>query len=426
MSTTSPRSAFLEATRSLLLAPRFTAALTTVSITAAFFSNILRDIIGWPGLIAILVGLVAFAVASLVARREELEWRGILPISLIVFVGWTLVSIFWSQYQWSTLGGIAYQLVFTVLGVVIALSRDAIQIVRAFGDALRFVIGVSLGLEVLSGILIDTPIRFLGIEGNITSFGPIQGVMGTRNQMGLTALIALVTFGTELLTRSIARSTGIVSLAAAAFAIFLSQSPVSIATLIVLGIASFALLGLRRLSPGARRFAQFGFLLVTVVLIVVGYIFRLRILTLLDARSEFGYRVNIWKQVQTLIRVHNLEGWGWVGAWHPELQPFRKIELLHAAHPQSALNAYIDTWFQLGIVGLLCFFVLIGLAFGRSWLLASQHRSRAYVWPALVLLAVLVTSLAESVALVEYGWLIVVVAAVKASEKLSWRRQLAD
>jgi len=68
---------------------------------------------------------------------------------------------------------------------------------------------------------------------------------------------------------------------------------------------------------------------------------------------------------------------------------------------------------------------MVGLAFIRSWLLASRQRSFVYAWPALVLLVLLVTGLAESSLLVEFGWLTFVVCAVKASRELSWRKAFA-
>ncbi|MFC5858922.1 hypothetical protein [Agromyces flavus] len=58
--------------------------------------------------------------------------------------------------------------------------RDTIQIVRAFGDVFRVLLAVSLALEVLSGVLLDLPIAFLGIQGDIASLGPIQGIFGSR------------------------------------------------------------------------------------------------------------------------------------------------------------------------------------------------------------------------------------------------------
>ena len=66
----------------------------------------------------------------------------------------------------------------------------------------------------------------------------------------------------------------------------------------------------------------------------------------------------------------------------------------------------------------------MGLAFVRSWLLASNKRSLVYVWPPLILVRLLVTSAAESTILFEFGWLLLVICSVKAAQGLSWRSAL--
>ena len=144
---------------------------------------------GWAGFIAILGGLFVLAIISLAAQWRMIGWNGLLPISLMGFVGWAGVSIFWSQYHWATLGGLAYLGVFAVLGIYVALARDTIQVVRAFGDVLRFALALSLAVEVFSGILIDTPIRFLGITGRIAELGPITGLMNTTDQLGIVSVV---------------------------------------------------------------------------------------------------------------------------------------------------------------------------------------------------------------------------------------------
>lgn len=426
MSAPSPRHPAADAVLTFFGTARFTAALSTLIIATGFFSYLLRSVMGWAGLIAIIVTLVVCSAISLVARRDTLEWQGLLPISLLVFVGWTMLSVFWSQYQWSTLGGIAYQVAFAALAIFVALTRDVIQIVRAMGDVLRSVLLVSLVIEVFSGLLIDMPIRFLGISGSLGQLGPIQGIEGTRNQMGLVAVLALVTFGTELLTKSVRRGVAIGSIITASVTILLTQSPVSLGVLGVLGVASLALLGLRRISAEQRRFWQIAFIVLGGVGLVVAYGFRSRLLGVLDAADELNVRVDMWRELSQLISAHPLEGWGWVGTWRPQLPPFYAIESAPSGEHVSALNAFIDVWFQLGLVGLFAFLTLAILAFGRSWVLASQKRSRVYVWPALVMVTLLTTSLAESLALVDFGWLILVICSVKAAQNLSWRRSLPE
>ncbi len=289
---------------------------------------------------------------------------------------------------------------------------------------LRAIIAVSLLLEILIGLELDTSFPLLGIQGNLASGGPIQGIMGTRNSMGLVALIALVTFGTEVLTRSIGRAWGITSIAGAAVTILLSQSPVILGVLAILVIASLALLGIRRVTAESRRYWLIGIGSAALAAIVIAYAARDQLIATIGATGVLKYRLNLWDMLFPYIQQHSLEGWGWVGAWPNDLSPFWLID--PPIDHLSALNAYFDVWFQLGSIGLFTFLVFAALAIIRAWILATQKRSRIFVWPALILLLLLVTSSMESGVLIEWGWLVLVTCSVKVAQHVSWRRPVTD
>lgn len=415
----------LLAAKEFLGNPRLVTAVTAATIGVAVLAFPIRQLSGWAGLLGALGVLAVLAAGSIVARWQTIEWRGLLPISLFVFVGWAVLSLIWSQYQWATLAGLAYLGVFTLLALYVALLRDTIQIVRAFGDVLRLVLGLSLVVEIVSGVLIDTPIRFLSVQGNLAEFGPIQGVLGTRNDLGIVAVIALITFGTEFRTRSVPRGLAIGSIVAASLALFLARSPIAYGVLIVVIAAGAVLYGLRRLPPERRRYWQFALLGSVIIVALFAWLFRSRIITLLGASSELTYRLDAWYRAWGLIGLHPLEGWGWIGTWRTDIPPFSLFADVSPRIESSAASAYVDVWLQLGLVGLVAFLVLLGLAFTRSWLLASRRKSVVYTWPALVLAALITNSLAESSVLVEFGWLTFVVCAIKAAHQLSWRQAFA-
>jgi O-antigen ligase len=366
------------------------------------------------------------AVLSLAAQWREIGWNGLLPISLIGFIGWAAVSIFWSQYRWGTLGGLAYLIVFTMLAIYVALARDTIQIVRAFGDVLRFALGLSLAMEIFSGLLIDTPIQFLGITAQIADLGPITGLMNTTDQLGLVSVIALITFATELRTRSLPRATAIGSLILGTITLLLSRAPLAFGEAITVAAAAAVLYGLRRASERARRFLQLGVLGLIVAVAVLGWIYRGAIVSIFNATGALTYRLHVWQAVLTFTQAKTLQGWGWIGAWRIEIYPFSTIARLNGPFPGTSLNAYLDVWFQLGLVGLVIFVGLLGLALIRSWLLASRRKSVVFAWPSLVLVALAISGLAESSILAEFALLSLVVCVVKASRELSWRSALAD
>lgn len=423
MNPPSPLHRLAHATTVVLGSARFAQAIAVCTVGAAYLAFALRSTMGWAGLLGMLGALVALAALSIRVKRHEIEWHGLLPISLLAFLGWSAMSVLWSDYQWVTLGSVAYQWAFAFLGVYIALSRDMIQIVRAFGDVLRAILAASIALEVMSGILFDTAFVFIGIDGNLGVGGPIQGLLGTRNQLGLVALIALVTFFVETATRSIGRSLGYASIVLAVLTMLFTRSPVILGVVLIVAGAALSLIGLRRLDPVARRAAQFVLLGASVVTLLILFVARSRIIALLNAGSEFEFRYFLWRDITEVASSRTLEGFGWIGYWRREIPPFVGIDPFAAPH-ESALNAYLDVLLQLGIVGLTVFVALVGLAFVRSWLLAANKRSVVFLWPALTLLVLIIVSAAESSILVEFGWFTLAICALTASQNLSWRSRL--
>ncbi|GAA1226923.1 O-antigen ligase family protein [Rhodoglobus aureus] len=408
----------------ILGSARISSVLSTVAVATALCAFALRQVIGTAGLIAILLSLVVLVAASLAAQWGNIGWRALVPISLMVFTAWAWISIFWSQYQWASLAALSYLLVFTVLGIYIALVRDTIQIVRVFGDVMRFVLVVSIGLEILTGLVFDTSFKALAIAGNLGTADPIQGIFGARNQLGIIAVIALITFATELRTKSLRRGYAIGSLVLAGVVLVLSQSPLAFGTALVVLVASAALYGLRRVPSGRRRYWQFVLIGFVAAVALISWLSRMAIVASFDANGDLSYRLGVWRQLWSLGEIHRLEGWGWIGPWNADLAPFTAFGNFGGRVPGSAHNAYLDVWFQLGLVGFLIFVGLLGLAFMRSWLLASRRRSVVYAWPALVLLVLVISAFAESSLLIEFGWLTFVVCCVKAARELSWRNAL--
>ncbi len=412
-------------TRALFESAKFSRALSLCIVGSAFLTTAIRDVIGWPGVLGVLGALVVLAAGSFAAHWRVVEWQGLLPISLIVFMAWCAVSIVWSTYQWATLAAVLYQWVFAFFAIYLALVRDAIQIVRVVGDVLRVLLAASLALEVFSGLLIDAPIKFLGIAGNLAQGGPISGLFGSRNQLGLVALIAAVTFVVEWRTRSVTTAMALFSVVLAVLCLAFTSSPVIAIVLVIVLIATAVLFGVRHIRNERWKFSvQVAFAALALALAVLAFIFRAPIIELLHGRDVLNVRYDVWIQMWHLIPVQPLLGWGWIGFWRGTLPPYSLINVLTGAPHANGLNAFLDVWLQVGLVGFLLFLLLLGLAMGRSWLLGSNKRSVIYAWPPLILIALLCTSMAESTILTESGWMLLVICTVKASQGMSWRQAL--
>lgn len=413
------------AARVLSSAP-LAAAFATIAVATAFGEHLVTSLIGVAGFSAMLVGLTTIGTGILLARLPIIEWRGLLPISLLLFLAWTAVSVLWSATPLATVPATGEQLAWAFIAIVIALTRDTIQIVRATGTAFRALLGTSIALEVLSGVLIDTPLPFLGISGNLAFGGPLEGVFGSRSALGIAALLGLVTFVVEWRTRSVRHGLTIASIALATGLILGTRSP-SIALLAgALGVATAVLYVFRQLRPELRRTWQFVLLGMVATVGLIGYLFRAEVFRVLGLGLEIEQRYALWQETLRRLAPSELNGWGWTGGWVPDAVPFRYIDASLGWTNDSALNAYLDVYLQLGLIGLALFLLLGGLALARTWLIAANRRSVVHVWAALIVVTLLASGAAESSLLLSGGWLLLVVCAVIGAGGLSWRHKLPE
>jgi len=403
---------------------RLAHALATVGIALGAGAFFLQRTLGWAGFLAAIVVALVLMLLSFLARQEEVRWRALLPISLLVFLVWATASLIWSWYQWATVAGLIYLFAFTLIGLFVAISRDTIQIVRAFGDVLRVVLALSLGIEIFSGILIDMPLPFLAVHGNLGDLGPISGIEESRDQLGLVAIIGAISFATEHRTRSVPRLTSVLSLVLAGLCIALTQSPVIAFGAVVVGVAALVIYLLRRVRAERRQVWQFIVLGLAVVGAGALFVARGPVVALFNAGGTIDDRIDVWRQVIAWASQNGLQGWGWIGPWRVSISPFSAIAAASPRPVGSALNAFLDVWLQLGFIGVVIFVGMVGLAFSRSWLLAGARRSVVFAWPAATLVALIIVSLAESSILSDFGWMTFVVCCTKASQELSWRNAL--
>lgn len=401
---------------------RFARAMSILVIATALGTHLLRSVVGVAGLTAIVVSELVLCGLMLIARRRVVRWNAFLPISLTVFIAWCAVSYFWSYYPKASLVGIASQLSFAVLALAISSTRDTIQLIRAIGDVLRVFLATSLTLEIFAGVLIDGPIEFLGIRGNLVNGEGIQGVFGSRNAFMLVSLIALVTFIIEWRTKSVTSEVAGWSVLGAALCVLLAASPVGFVTALVVVVVAALLFALRKMEPSVRRGTEIAAASAAGLGLIVAWALRGSILEALSSSEVLQYRLSLWSEELRLAAMKPLEGWGWVGLWPRKTQPFTVMNSGSGDIHNSGLNIYLDAWLQVGIVGLALLLILLGFAFARSWSLATSKKSEIYLWSPLVLSLLLVSGLAESTALTEWGWFFVVLIVARSSAELSWRR----
>ncbi|WP_336645121.1 O-antigen ligase family protein [Microbacterium sp. USHLN186] len=408
----------------LLNSAAFARAYTLTAIAAAFTSFLITRMMSPVSLATIIAVLALLGAVVLLVRREELSLLRLAPTSLLGFLALALLSTLWSSDRSGTIAAWTTLFGYALIAVTIGHIRDTLQTVRAIGDTLRVLLSLSLAAEILSGILLDTPFTAFGIEGNLAIGGPVQGVFGTRNMLGFIAVIALITFVIEWRTQSIGRTAGVLSVALAGFLALLSASPTVVVLAAAVGIGTTALTIVRHTPPERRDVMQWLLGALVVGALVLAFALRHRIISLLDAGSDFSTRADLWNLSLDFIAERPITGHGWFGTWPRGQYPFTYINFQLADHHQSALNSYFDVLLQLGWAGLALFLILGGVAIVRSWLVASVRRSVVYAWTPLTLLTVAVESMFESFSLTGVGWLLLVLCALRAGQSRSWRESI--
>lgn len=408
----------------LLASAAFARAFTLTVFATLVGARFIEAIAGLVTLRTIVTGLCALAIAVLVARRAEISAVRLVPTTLLLLVVWAFASVFWSTdagasfWRWVAMAAVA------LLAVTIGHVRDSLQTVRALGDVLRATFALSLVLEILSGVIFDVPLRFLGIQGNIATFGPVQGIFGTRNMLGFVAVVALITFAVELRTHSVRPGVSVLSLSLATALGLLSASPTVLLLAVVVGTATGALALARAVRPARRAAVQWALAAIVAVASALVYAQRAWIIDVLRAADDLSMRSQLWDLAQSFADLRPVQGWGWFGSWDGGEEPFATINQLLAERHTTALNAYVDVQLQLGWAGVLLFCTLGGVALVRGWLDASQRRSVVYAWTPLMVIALAVTSVFESVTLFGLGWMLLVLCAVRAGQTRGWRERL--
>lgn len=388
-----------------------------------------RNLLSWWGWGAIVIILVVLAAIELVRMRVDLRR---LPYPLIAYLVLATASIAWSAYPGASAIGVAALLATVTFGVFLATAIDLTTFVRCLGTALRWILALSLAFELFVSTVVrerllplwvdysdleKIPAAFYWSRNLLFEGGRIQGVVGNANLLAFAALLAVVTFSVQIAARSTSRfwTTGWLIIALGVLALTRS-STVLIAGVAVALVAVFLWLVRRR--PEERRAPWFvGGGLIAAAGITGVIVFRDNLLALLGKSPDLTNRLDIWDTVLGLASQRPAVGWGWTGYWWPWVEPYQGLIVIKGVPYYQAHNAWLDIYLQLGIVGLVVFGALVISTLGRGWSRAldlAHGRGKAIgLLPVLVTVLLIVHSLAESRLLIEIGFALLVVFAIR-------------
>jgi len=392
-----------------------------------------RNLLSWWGWGAICLILLALAVVELIHARVDLRR---LPFALIGFLLLTVVSIFWSDYPGATAVGWAATFSVVFFAIFLATVLDLETMLRALGVALRWILALSLVFEFVVAAFIRHPVlpffvdysalhkipaAFYWSRDLLFHGGQIQGIQGNSNLLALSALLALVVFAVQWVSRTASRIwLGFWAIVAVACLALTRSSTVLIALAAVILVGIF--LGLVRATSGARRGLVYGGgAVVALGIAAVGVFANGPVLAVLGKSAELTHRTEIWHRVLELANQRPVAGWGWVGYWVPWVEPFKHLAVINGVTYLQAHDAWIDMYFQLGVIGLIVFGLLVVTTLIRSWIMAIEagpRRARLVeLFPFLIMVALIVHSIAESRLLVEILLALLVISVIRSAQR---------
>lgn len=397
-----------------------------------------RDLLTWYGWGVLIAAIVAGSVVVLVHTRHTMRLTK-LPYPLLAFLALATLSIAWSEYPIESVGGVIAQFATTAAAVAVAVTLSWDELLIVLGRVFRLILGLSLLFEFIVSAFIRHPIYPVWVVPDnpahpaallywsrdlLFSGGKIQGIVGNSSLLAMAAMLGLIVFAIQLATRAVRPVAGWIWLVVAVGFMAITRSATIFVALGAVVIVTLAVLLVRAAKTARSRAIRYGIITAVVVVVaLVAVLKRTALLHALGKSADFTGRSEIWARVIGLAHEHPTFGWGWISYWVPWVAPFNHLIVKGGVQVLHAHNAWLDVWLQLGIVGLVIFAALALSTLVRSWLFAvdrvvtvpSQPGNFSWltVLPLLMFVAQLVQSIAESRLLVEGGWMLLVIWAVK-------------
>jgi O-antigen ligase len=253
-------------------------------------------------------------------------------------------------------------------------------------------------------------------RGNLFEGERIQGIVGNSNLLAYVAMIGLVVFAVEYAIIAGPRWLSVFGLVGSALCIALAKSAgigFAMVAIVAAAIVSIAAEGKNR--DTRHRYYRFAWFTAGIVGFFV-LVYRAQVFEFFGKSPDMTGRSGIWKLVLKLIAQKPTLGWGWISYWVPGVKPYDGLVVIKGVPYYQAHNAYLDMWLQLGLIGLALLVAVLVLTFVKLWRLAVRHTSVLYLWPILAFVGLLAQNLTESRMLIEIGWAMLALFAVKANE----------
>ncbi len=302
--------------------------------------------------------------------------------TIVVFIGWILLSTFWSV-DFATTGRRSLGLVVTVFiafYLVLRLSRRQLLRLSAVAIAISMVVHSAFALALPQ----------FGRQGDVWS-----GVHPNKNTLGQYAALSVIILLLQGLDDRRSRWWVTPMIGLSIYALLKSESKTSLAAAVLLCGLLVIFVAFR-----ARR-TLFGAVVVSLTSAsIVGFLFSIAALPfitgLLDKDITLTGRTQLWGDIIPELGVRPWLGSGYSAFWNGWQSPAHAIWIANEWTPPSAHNAALDYLLQLGVVGLMLFLLFLASAVVRGTALIRDVPGWSAMTPLLMVSFMLMFSVTES------------------------------
>ena len=402
----------------------------SIAVFTLMAGDAVRYSVGWYGW-GVVLAFIGISSITMFLRNDPMITLRIVPWPLYALIAWMGISTIWSAYPgWTALATLS-QILTSLFALFLVARFSWRHLLRVFSNVIRFILGASLIFEFVAAVFVRGPIApifknysgdkppapaFYWTQGHLFDGNRIQGIVGNSNLLAFAGMLGLVAFAVEYAIVGTRRWISALSFVASAVCVDLAKSAGISFALVAGAVAALVSILLEGKEREIRhRYYRFAWGAAAVTAITV-LLFRAQVFEFFGKSPDMTGRSGIWKIVLKMIGQHPWQGWGWISNWVPGVKPFEGLVVIDRVPYYQAHNAYLDVWMQIGLVGLLLLLALIVLTFVKAWRLAVRHTSALYLWPVLSFVGLLVWSATESRMLIEIGWVLLVLFAVKVWE----------
>ena len=404
--------------------------LAYVAVFTLAAGDAVRYSIGWWGWGALLVLLLAFTTYYFVTDEPKRVIKQV-PWPLAALLLLMPISIAYSNYPlFSSIASVA-QYATTLFALFLAGTFSWRHLLRIFSNVVRVILGASLVFEFVAVAIVRGPIApiFKNYEGDTPPASAfywtrahlfdgdrIQGIVGNSNLLAFIAMLGLIVFAIDYAVSATPKWLSAASFVLAVSMFWLSKSAGVGFAIAAIAVAAIVALNVEGKDRDLRhRIYRWVWASAGVISIVV-FLNRAEVFAFFGKTPDMTGRSSIWKKVLGLIFDRPIQGWGWISHWMPGIKPFEGLVVIGKVPYYQAHNAFLDMWLQLGAIGLLLLLILVSVTFVRLWRLGVRHTNPLYLWPMLMFFGLLAQNLTESRMLLEIGWVLLVLMAVKAND----------